>query len=131
MRASGRLAGLRSAAHLPGRIPGPRSAVRFAVTLAALAAVVQCTIWPPATAVIAAEGLIILGILLALDMPWRAPRATMWRWLRRQLPSWLTGAVGTAAVLAALAVPAVPSAWIAVTGLVAVAAAYLIAIPRS
>jgi hypothetical protein len=130
MKPDGRLGGLRSVARLPGRIAGARSAIRFVATLAVLAAAVQCTIRPPATAVIAAEGLVILGIVLALDVPWRAPSATTWRWLRRQLPGWLTGAFGTAAVLAALAVPVVPSAWIAVTGLVAVAAAYLIAIPR-
>jgi hypothetical protein len=130
MKPGGRLTGLRNAARFPGRIPSARGALRFVGTLAALAAVIQCTLRPPATAVIAAEGLVILGVVLALDLPWRARRTTTWRWLCRQLPGWLTGALGTAAVLAALAVPAVPSAWIAVTGLVAVTAAYLIAIPR-
>jgi hypothetical protein len=130
MKPGGHLTGLWNAIRFPGRIPTARGALRLVGTLAAFAAAVQCTLRPPATAVIAAEGLVILGIVLALDLPWRAHRTTTWRWLRRQLPGWLTGALGTAAVLAALAVPAVPSAWIAVTGLVAVTIAYLIAIPR-
>ena len=39
----------------------------WAGTLAAVVPVVQCAIWPPGTALLAAEGLLILGYLLLLD----------------------------------------------------------------
>jgi hypothetical protein len=101
--------------------------------LGVAAAVTTCAFSRAGTAVLAAEGLFILGYLLAAD----APRglAVPGPWLRRQAPLLLAGLIAAGAVLAmdaALAMDAVDlaaSAWITLAGLAAATAAYLIALP--
>jgi hypothetical protein len=93
---------------------------RWAGTLAAVVPVVQCAIWPPGTALLAAEGLLILGYLLLLDGL---------TGLRGQLRFGAAGLIGAGVVLAALEVPAATSAWLVLAGLGAAVAAYVIAVP--
>jgi len=92
----------------------------WAGTLAAVVPVVQCAIWPPGTALLAAEGLLILGYLLLLDGL---------TGLRGQLRFGVAGLIGAGLVLAALEVPAARSAWLVLAGLGAAVAAYVIAVP--
>ena len=92
----------------------------WAGTLAAVVPVVQCAIWPPGTALLAAEGLLILGYLLLLDGL---------TWLRGQLRFGAAGLIGAGVVLAALEVPTATSAWLVLAGLGAAVAAYVIAVP--
>jgi len=99
-------------------------------TLAATAAIAQCVIAQPATALIAADGLLILGYLLLADAPRHTRSPATRRWLGAQLPGIMAAIPVTGAVLAAITRPAAPSAWIALAGIAAAAAAYLIAIPR-
>lgn len=99
-------------------------------TLAATAAITQCVIAQPAAALIAADGLLILGYLLLLDAPRHTRPPPTRRWLRAQIPGVLAAALVTGAVLAAITLAAAPSGWLALTGVAAAVAAYLIAIPR-
>lgn len=99
-------------------------------TLAAAVAVVQCAAWPPGTAALAAEGLLILGYLILLDAPGRAELAAATRWLQGQARYGAAGLAAAAVVLAALEVRSAQSAWIALAGLAAAVAAYLVALPR-
>jgi len=92
----------------------------WAGTLAAVVPVVQCAIWPPGTALLAAEGLLILGYLLLLDGL---------TGLRGQLRFGVAGLIGAGLVLAAVEVPAARSAWLVLAGLGAAVAAYVIAVP--
>ena len=78
-------------------------------------------------AVLAAEGVFILGYLLAAGAP---PGLTVpGRWLRRQAVLLVAGLIATGAVLAAYAVRPADSVWLAFGGLAATVAAYLIALP--
>jgi hypothetical protein len=101
-----------------------------AATLAATAAIAQCVIARPATALIAADGLLILGFMLLVDAPRHAPPPAARRWLRAQAPATIAAVLVTGAVLAAITLPAASSAWIALAGTATAVAAYLIAIPR-
>ena len=105
--------------------PGP--------ALAVAAAVVSCAFSAAGVAVLAAEGLFILGYLLAADAPpGLAPPpglAAPGRWLRRQAPLLVAGLITAGAALAAYAVRPPASAWLALAGLAAAVAAYLAALP--
>jgi hypothetical protein len=133
------------AAELPGRawllIPaglllvaaslgGPLARWRAMGTLAAVAAVAESALARPALAVLAGQGLLILGYLLLVDAPGVMPGATAVRWLRLQLPAAFWGTLTAAVLLVVLAVPVPVSAWLLVAGAGAAVAATVIALPR-
>jgi hypothetical protein len=129
-------------------------------TLTASVAVLECVIWPPGTAALAVEGLLILGFLVLLDGPEHARlfrrsagpgRATpsgrttapgpaapssgraapaAGLWLRGQARYGIAGLAAAGVVLVALAVPSVVSPWVVLVGLAAAAAAYLVGLPH-
>jgi hypothetical protein len=124
-------------------------------TLTASVAVLECVIWPPGTAALAVEGLLILGFLVLLDGPehaWafrrsagsgratasglaapssgRAAPAAAGLWLRGQARYGIAGLAAAGVVLVALAVPSVVSPWVVLAGLAAAAAAYLVGLPH-
>ena len=84
----------------------------------------------PGLAVLAAEGLLILGYLLLVDAPHAMTAAVTVRWLRLQLPAAIWGTLAAATVLVVLAVPVPVSAWLLVAGAAAAVAAALLALPR-
>jgi hypothetical protein len=91
------------------------------------ATVVPCAFSHAGIAVLAPEGVFILGYLLAAGAP---PGLTdPGRWLRRQAVLLVAGLIATGAVLAAYAVRPADSVWLALAGLAATVAAYLIALP--
>jgi len=99
--------------------------------LAAAAAITSCAFSRAGTPVLAAEGLFILGYLLAADVPAGLVQPGMRaRWLRRQALPCAAGLIASGAVLAALALHQANSAWLTVAGLAAAVVAYLIALPR-
>ena len=102
---------------------------RRGTALAVAAAVVSCAAGDAGIAVLAAEGLFILGYLLTADAPAQLLRPG--QWLRRQLPLLVAGLIASGAALAAFAVHQSGSAWIASAGLAAAVAAYLVALPSS
>jgi hypothetical protein len=105
----------------------------WAATLAASAPVIECVTWPPGTAVLAVEGLLVLGYLVLLDGPagpGRAGHPAARHWLRGQVRYGIAGLAAAGVVAAALAVPAAVSPWTVLAGLAAAAAAYLVALPR-
>ena len=95
--------------------PGP--------VLAVAAAVVSCAAADAPVAVLAVEGLVILGYLLLIDAP-----PQLGPWARGQVPLVVAGALAGAVVLAAFAVRPSGSAWLALAGLAATVAAYLVAL---
>jgi hypothetical protein len=95
--------------------PGP--------VLAVAAAVVSCAAADAPVAVLAVEGLVILGYLLLIDAP-----PELGPWARGQVPLIVAGVLAGAAVLAAFAVRPSGSAWLALAGLAAAVAAYLVAL---
>ena len=95
--------------------------------LAVTAAIISCAASAAGIAVLAAEGLFILGYLLVAGLPAGLPRPG--RWLRGQLPLLVAGLIAAGAVLAAFAVQQAGTAWLTVAGLAAAVAAYLIALP--
>ena len=97
--------------------------------LAVAAAVAACAFSRAGTAVLAAEGLFILGYLLAADAPAASGRPGSW--LRQQAVGGLAGLIASGAVLAALALHPVSSVWLTAAGLAAAAGAYLVALPVS
>jgi hypothetical protein len=99
--------------------PGPGLAVTAAIISAASA--------DPPIAVLAAEGVFILGYLLLTEVPAGLPRPG--RWLRSQLPLLVAGLIAGGAVLAAFTVHQASSAWLTLAGLGAAVAAYLLALP--
>jgi len=107
------------AAAFAGWRPGP--------ALAVAAAVVACAFSRAGTAVLAAEGLLIMAYLIVADAPAGLPRPGSW--LRQQAPGGVAGLIACGAVLAALALHQVTSAWLTAAGLAAAAVAYLIALP--
>ena len=98
-----------------------------AAVLAVAAAVVACAFSRAGTAVLAAEGLLIMAYLIVADAPAGLPRPGSW--LRQQAPGGVAGLIACGAVLAALALHQVTSAWLTAAGLAAAAIAYLIALP--
>jgi hypothetical protein len=132
-------------AHLPGRawelipaglvlvaasLAGPLARWRMVGTLAATVAVAEAALAQPAPAVLAGEGLLILGYLLLVDAPRAMPGATAAHWLLRQLPAVVWGTVTVAVVLVVLSVAVPVSAWLLVAGAGAAVAAAVIALPR-
>jgi hypothetical protein len=107
------------AAAFPGWRPGP--------ALAVAAAILACAFSRAGSLVLAAEGLFILGYLLAADAPAGLTRSGPW--LGRQLRLCVAGLIASGAVLAALALHQVSSAALTAAGLAAAAGAYLIALP--
>ena len=95
--------------------------------LAVTAAIISCAASAAGVAVLAAEGMFVLGYLLGTGLPARAPRPG--RWLRGQLPLLVAGLIAAGAVLAGFAVHQPESAWLTVAALAAAVAAYLIALP--
>jgi hypothetical protein len=108
----------------------PLARWRAAATLAAAAAIAESAFGHHSIAVLAAEGLLILGYLLLVDSPAavRPPTAVRWLWL--QLPAAAWGAVASGVVLAALALAVPVSAWLLVAGASAAVAAAILALPR-
>jgi len=121
-------AGAGAAAVLAGALARwPRGPV-----LAVAAAVVTCAFSRAGTAVLAAEGLFILGYLLAADAPAGLnPEARPGSWVRQQAPGVVAGLIASGAVVAALAVHQVSSAALTGAGLAAAAGAYVVALPPS
>ena len=111
-------------------LAGPTARWRVVGTLAAAAAVIESAVGRPGLAVLASEGLLILGYLLLVDAPHAMTAAVTVRWLRLQLPAAVWGAVTAATVLVVLAVPVPVSAWLLVAGAAAAVAAALLALPR-
>jgi len=108
-------------------------AVRWAPvgTLAATAAIALCVLARPAAGILAADGLLILGYLLLVDAPRHVqPRQAARGWRRAQAPIAAAALPVCGATLAAVTLPAAPSAWIAFTGAAAAVIAYLFAVPR-
>jgi hypothetical protein len=95
--------------------------------LAVASAVAACAFGRAGTAVLAAEGLLILAYLLAADAPDGLTR--LGSWLRHQAFAGVAGLIASGAVLAALALHQVSSAALTAAGLAAAAGAYLIALP--
>jgi hypothetical protein len=111
-------------------LAGPTARWRVVGTLAAAAAVIESAVGRPGLAVLASEGLLILGYLLLVDAPPAMNAAVTVRWLRLQLPAAIWGTLAAATVLVVLAVPVPVSAWLLVAGAAAAVAAALLALPR-
>ena len=111
-------------------LAGPPARWRAVGTLAAAVAVLESALGQPALAVLAGEGVLILGYLLLVDAPVAMRGAVAARWLRLQLPIAFWGALTSAIVLVVLAVPVPVSAWLLVAGAGAAVAATAIALPR-
>jgi hypothetical protein len=93
--------------------------------IAVTAAIVAAAFSRAGTAALAAEGLFILGYLLTADAPLVRPG----QWLKSQLRLCVACVIASGAVLAALALHPASSPWLAVVGLAAAVAAYLIVLP--
>jgi len=100
---------------------------RQGAAVAAAAAIVACAFSRAGTGVLAAEGLLILGYLLAAHAPAGLTRPG--GWLRLQVFPVVAGLIASGAVLAALTLHQASSAWLTAAGLAAVAGAYLVALP--
>jgi len=111
-------------------LAGPLARWRIVGTLAAAAAVAEATLTRPDLAVLAWEGLLILGYLLLVDAPRAMSGSMAAHWLWRQLPLAVWGVCAAAIVLLVLAVRVPVSAWLLVAGAGAAAAAAVIALPR-
>jgi hypothetical protein len=123
------VAGLGAAAVLAavflGWRPGPALGVAAAVVSAAAA--------DAPVAVLAVEGLVILGYLLLTGAPpelgpWARGQVPLGAWARGQVPLVAAGVLAGAAALAAFAVRPSGSAWLALAGLAAAVAVYLVAL---
>jgi hypothetical protein len=110
------------------RLSRPGSRPGLAMT-AVVAAITSCAWSRAGTAVLAVEGLLILGYLLAVDAP--AGLIRPGRWVRSQVRVGVAAIVASGAVLGALALHPGRSASITVIGLAAVVVAYLLVLPRS
>jgi hypothetical protein len=111
-------------------LAGPVARWRIVGTLAAATAVTEAALTRPDLAVLAWEGLLILGYLLLVDAPRGMPGARTAHWLWRQLPLAVWGVVTAAIVLVVLAIRVPVSAWLLVAGAGAAVAAVIIALPR-
>jgi hypothetical protein len=110
--------------------PDPAERVRTAAgTLAAVAVIIECAASRLDTAALAGEGLLLLGFLLLLGRPAGLAGGTVVTWLRLRLPAVLGAVAATGIVLAALAAVPGSSPWLALGGLAAAVAAYLVAAP--
>jgi hypothetical protein len=95
--------------------------------LAVAAAILICAFSRAGMLVLALEGMLILCYLLVADAP--AGLIRPGSWLRQQVFAGVAGLIVGGAVLAALALHQVISAWLTAAGLAAAAVAYLIALP--
>ena len=111
-------------------LAGPTARWRLVGTLAAAAAVIESALVRPGLAVLAAEGLLILGYLLLVDAPHAMTAAVTVRWLRLQLPAAIWGTLAAATVLVVLAIPVPASAWLLIAGAAGAVAATALALPR-
>jgi len=111
-------------------LAGPLARWRMVGTLAAAAAVTESALTRPDLAVLAWEGLLILGYLLLVDTPRAMPGTVTAHWLWRQLPLAVWGVFTAAIVLVVLAIPVPVSAWLLVAGAGAAVVAVVIALPR-
>ena len=111
-------------------LAGPLARWRIVGTLAAATAVTEATLTRPDLAVLAWEGLLILGYLLLVDAPPRMPWIMTAHWLWRQLPLAAWGVFTAAIVLVVLAIRVPVSAWLLVGGAGAAVTAVVIALPR-
>lgn len=111
-------------------LAGPLVRWRIVGTLAAATAVTEAALTRPDLAILAWEGLLILGYLLLVDAPRGMPGTVTAHWLWRQLPLAVWGVFTAVVVLAVLAVRVPVSAWLLVAGAGAAAAAVVIAVPR-
>jgi hypothetical protein len=111
-------------------LAGPLARWRIVGTLAAATAVTEAALTRPDLAVLAWEGLLILGYLLLVDAPRRMPGIMTAHWLWRHLPLAVWGVFTAAIVLVVLAVRVPVSAWLLVAGAGAAVAAVVIALPR-
>jgi hypothetical protein len=129
---TGAVAAVAAAGREPGRArPDTAERVRAAAgTVAAAAVIVECAASRLGTAALAGEGLLLLGFLLLLGRPAGLAGGTARTWLRLRLPAVLGAVAATGIVLAALASVPGSSPWLALSGLAAAAAAYLVAAPR-
>ena len=113
-----------------GSLVSPTSRSPVTGTLAVAWAVVECVLGRPATAVLAAEGLLLLAYLLLLDAPPGMAGPTAARWLRQQGPAVAAGITASAVVGLVLLVPVPESAWLVVAGVAAAVAAVAVSVPR-
>jgi hypothetical protein len=111
-------------------LAGPLARWRIVGTLAAATAVTVSVLTRPDLAVLAWEGLLILGYLLLVDAPRAMPGTVTAHWLWRQVPLAVWAVFTAAIVLVVLAVPVPVSAWLLVAGAGAAVAAAVIALPR-
>jgi hypothetical protein len=111
-------------------LAGPLARWRVVGTLAAATAVTEAALSRPDLAVLAWEGLLILGYLLLVDAPRRMPGIMTAHWLWRQLPLAVWGVFTAAIVLVVLAIRVPVSAWLLVAGAGAAVTAVVIALPR-
>lgn len=111
-------------------VAGPAARWRSLGTLAAGAAVAEAVLGQPGLAVLAGEGLLILGYLLLVDAPCAMTGGVAVRWLRLQWPAAVWGTLVAATVLVVLAVPVPVSVWLLLAGAGAAIAATVIALPR-
>jgi hypothetical protein len=111
-------------------LAGPTARWRAVGTLAAAVAVLESALGRPALAVLAGEGVLILGYLLLVDAPVAMSGTVTARWLWLQFPAAFWGTLTAATVLVVLAVPVPVSAWLLVAGAGAAVAATVIALPR-
>jgi hypothetical protein len=116
-------AGAGAVAALAGAVTGWRPGPAIAVA----AAIGSCAFSRAGSLALTAEGLFILGYLLAAGAP--AGLSQPGRWLRHQAFLGVPGLIASGVVLAALALHQATSAWLTVAGLAAAVAAYLIALP--
>jgi hypothetical protein len=95
----------------------------------AMAAIVESAASKLSLTAMAGEGVLLLCYLLLLDAPARLSRSDAGPWLRRLTPRALAGLIAAGVLLAALSVSPAASPWIALAGLAAAVAAYLIVLP--
>ncbi len=124
----GAAAGRRVAAAIRARAWIPARAA--AGTVVAVAVIIECAASRLDTVAMAGEGLLLLGFLLLLGRPAGLAGGTTRAWLRLRLPAVLGAVAATGIVLAALAAVPGSSPWLALGGLAAAVAAYLVAAPR-
>ncbi len=117
---------------VPGGTREAVSGVReVAGTAAAVAAIAGCAASRLDTAAMAGEGLLLLVFVLLLGRPAGLAGGAVRTWLRLRAPAVLAAVAVTGIVLAALATVPGASPWLALGGLVAAVAAYVVAPPRS
>ncbi len=110
------------------RVPGAGgSPLAVALVAAGTAAAFGCHL---GDAGLAAVGIVILGLLLAVGAPPGLSGRLAARWAARQVPALTAGAVTTGVALAALTFRPPAVVWAVLAGAAAAVAAYLIAVPR-